>query len=192
MAIKTFSAGEVLTASDTNTYLNNGGLVYVTGGSFSSVASISVNNCFNATYDNYKLLINVTGASVAGAFALRYRVGGVDANTGIYYYAGLISYTNAAATGIPSSAGGATSALVSVQDPTYFPNHPISLEIMQPFLTYRTFWTCQSMYSVNPVPYAFWNNGVLNNTTSYDGFTLFNNGGGTISGKYRVYGYRQA
>ena len=30
MAVKTFSTGEVLTASDTNTYLNNGGLVYIT------------------------------------------------------------------------------------------------------------------------------------------------------------------
>jgi hypothetical protein len=29
MAIKTFTTGEVLTASDTNTYLANSGLVYV-------------------------------------------------------------------------------------------------------------------------------------------------------------------
>ena len=30
MAIKTFTTGEVLTASDTNTYLANAGLVYIT------------------------------------------------------------------------------------------------------------------------------------------------------------------
>ncbi len=29
MAVKTFTTGEVLTAADTNTYLNNGGLVYI-------------------------------------------------------------------------------------------------------------------------------------------------------------------
>jgi hypothetical protein len=30
MAIKTFTSGAVLTSADTNTYLNNGGLVYIT------------------------------------------------------------------------------------------------------------------------------------------------------------------
>jgi len=190
MAVKTFTS-ERITSADINTYLTNSGLVYVTGASFSAASSVSVNNCFTSTYDNYKLMINISATSLAGPLTLRYRTGGVDANGSIYYYAGLISYTNSAATGIPSSAGAQQQTFMSVQDPAYFPAHPITMEIMQPYLALRTFWTSQGMYSVNPVPYAFWMNGVLNNTTSYDGFSIYNNGGGTISGSYRLYGYRQ-
>ena len=189
MAVKTFSS-ERLTSSDVNTYLTNSGLVYVTGASFSGASSVSVNNCFTSTMDNYRLLINITNATVAGSTNIRFRAGGVDTATN-YYYAGLISYTGSAATGIPSSGGALASLYFSVQDPTYFPNHPAAIEIMQPFLAYRTMWSLQAMYSVNPAPYALWMNGVMNNTTSYDGFTIFPNGGGTISGTYRVYGYRQ-
>ena len=39
MAIKTFTTGEVLTASDTNTYLNNGGLVFINQVSYTASTS---------------------------------------------------------------------------------------------------------------------------------------------------------
>ena len=71
MAIKTFTTGEVLTASDTNTYLANSGLVYVTSVTVpTSPASntVSVSNCFTSTYDNYKIIW--TGGVSVGAEAL--------------------------------------------------------------------------------------------------------------------------
>lgn len=172
--------------------MNNSGLVYIAGTSFTDAASLSVNNCFTSTYDNYKLMINISATSLAGPISLRYRVGGVDANGSVYYYAGLLSFTNTALTPIPTSGGAQQQTFMSVQDPTHFPGHPITMEIMQPYLALRTFWTSQGMYSVNPVPYAIWMNGVLNNTTSYDGFSIYNDAGGTISGTYGVYGYRKS
>jgi hypothetical protein len=58
MAIKTFTTGEVLTASDTNTYLANSGLVYVgqttTG---SAVTTITLDNIFTSTYNAYKIVM---------------------------------------------------------------------------------------------------------------------------------------
>jgi hypothetical protein len=57
MAIKTFTTGEVLTAADTNTYLNNGGLVYISTTNIgSAVTTVTVTNCFSATYDNYRII----------------------------------------------------------------------------------------------------------------------------------------
>ena len=53
MAVKTFTTGEVLTASDTNTYLANAGLVYITSTSVGTGGSLTVSNCFSATYNNY-------------------------------------------------------------------------------------------------------------------------------------------
>jgi hypothetical protein len=63
MAIKTFTTGEVLTAADTNTFLNNGGLVYIGETSATGQASIILNNIFSATYDVYRLVIQTVGAN---------------------------------------------------------------------------------------------------------------------------------
>jgi hypothetical protein len=65
MAIKTFTTGEVLTASDTNTYLANSGLVYITQVALTG-ATVQVSDVFSSTYDNYRLVMS--GAScVSGA-----------------------------------------------------------------------------------------------------------------------------
>jgi hypothetical protein len=66
MAVKTFSASEVLTASDTNTYLNNGGLVYISNTTITAGSpTATVSSCFSSTYDRYKIVIS-TSASAAG------------------------------------------------------------------------------------------------------------------------------
>lgn len=69
MAIKTFTSGEVLTASDTNTYLANGGLVSlqeVTIGA--AAASVTVTNAFSSTYNSYRIVITGTSCNAGGAF----------------------------------------------------------------------------------------------------------------------------
>lgn len=58
MAIKTFTAGEVLTASDTNTYLTNSGLVYVTSTSVGTGTTLTISNVFSSTYDNYRIVFS--------------------------------------------------------------------------------------------------------------------------------------
>ena len=67
MAIKTFTTGEVLTASDTNTYLANAGLVYVTSATIgTAVSSVTVSNCFSSTYDAYRIVITGGVGTTAG------------------------------------------------------------------------------------------------------------------------------
>ena len=69
MAIKTFTSGEVLTASDTNTYLANSGLVYVKSQAvIGSPTTITVTNAFSADYDDYRIIYsggtqNINGSS---------------------------------------------------------------------------------------------------------------------------------
>lgn len=69
MAIKTFTTGEVLTASDTNTYLANSGLVVVKQVSFTSAADSGTNfqSIFNSTYDSYKIVCHSITAATNGA-----------------------------------------------------------------------------------------------------------------------------
>lgn len=67
MAIKTFTAGSVLTASDTNTYLANSGLVYVTSVTVGSgVTGVNVSSVFSSTYSNYLISYENIDSSVDG------------------------------------------------------------------------------------------------------------------------------
>ena len=71
MSINTFTAGEVLTAADTNTYLANSGLVYITEAAFSTTA---LDGIFTSTYDNYRIVVNdVYIMGVAGLVQFNYR-----------------------------------------------------------------------------------------------------------------------
>lgn len=64
MAVKTFSAGEQLTASDTNTYLANSGLVYITNKTLTGT-SVVFTSGFSSTYDAYRVV--VTGAKCSSS-----------------------------------------------------------------------------------------------------------------------------
>jgi len=71
MAIKTFTTGEVLTASDTNTYLANSGLVYITEAALSTTA---LDGIFTSTYDNYRIVVNnILTAGSAGLLRFQFR-----------------------------------------------------------------------------------------------------------------------
>jgi hypothetical protein len=98
MAVKTFTAGEVLTAADTNTYLANAGLVYVSSAAVSNVTSFDVTGFTNA-YSMFRVVVVMarhtgTGGSTMSAtlrdattgYSTGYYGGGVDAN-----YLGTIS-----------------------------------------------------------------------------------------------------
>ena len=71
MAVKTFTS-EVLSSSDTNTYLANSGLVYVTSATIgSAVSSVTVSSAFSATYDAYKIVIAGGTSSADASLAIK-------------------------------------------------------------------------------------------------------------------------
>jgi hypothetical protein len=189
MAIKTFTTGEVLTAADTNTYLANSGLTYITQASATSGSTLSVNNCFSSTYSNYRILIDGYQPSTgAQALNLRLRVGGADASGNDYNesFAGL--YTdgtssqdvgtnrNKAGTGMYNSAN-------------TVPFGASAIDIFGPNRAERTYMT------INGILYAgqFGSRVGLaehNLTTAYTGFTLFPTSGDFLNVRVWVYGYR--
>lgn len=85
-----FAAGNILTASDTNTYLTNGGLVYITQANVTAGnAFVTFNNCFSSTYENYRIVFRYTQAS-AGYPAIYFtmRTGTTNFTTNVYNYMG--------------------------------------------------------------------------------------------------------
>ena len=184
MAVKTFTTGEVLTAADTNTYLNNGGLVYITSASFSAVASVSVNSCFTSTYENYLLQVRVYG-SASSNVALRFRIGGVDDTTALYFDRG---YYNNAGTVTALTNSSATSIFLGnyANNASYPGRH--TARVLGPQDAARTVVHTQwedSSTALGGDTHSF-----MGTVTQYDGFTLLP-ASGTITGKYWVYGERQ-
>lgn len=183
MAIKTFTTGEVLTASDTNTYLNNGGLVYVTQQTIgTAVTSVTVSNCFSSTYDNYRIIITggTASANASCAFQLNASTGSTYQMYGYYNdfgTAALIAYSPAAATNWTDAIRVSTVA------------YQATIELNGPNLARATLGWTQTHSTTTVYNFALRDTSTAQST----GFTITPQGGTTITGgTIRVYGYRQA
>lgn len=187
MAIKTFGAGAVLTASDTNTYLANSGLVYVTSVTFSAQSSVSINNCFNSTYTNYRIMLNLNGSS-AGAYAsFRLRASGSDRSSTDYFMAGYYSSWNG---GLNAYNAGGQTSMSSVGSWGGNIASGCSIDIFSPAVsTDRTNWSVRVVDAGAGVVYS--RDTVFAVTEAQDGFTVYPSAG-TMTGTITVYGYRKA
>jgi hypothetical protein len=185
MAIKTFTTGEVLTASDTNTYLANSGLVYVTSVTIGAGAtSVSVPNAFNSTYDMYLIQMRVSSANAQ--FGLTLGLNGITTGygfQGFYMVSGsatLNGYnTNSTTTwdiGPTDTAGGFVNITLC------HPNQALAKSI-----SYQSSASGGTKIGVYGMGYQ-------NSTTTATAFTVntpsgaYTLGGGSVT----VYGYRKA
>ena len=183
MAVKTFGS-EVLTVSDTNTYLANSGLVYVTSATVGTgVSSVTVSSAFNTTYDAYQIIYSGGIASADGPYSL------VLGSTTTGYYGNYI-YANYGNTSVNSVAdnNAARFTFAGGGDPTSSGAHG-NIILNNPFLTKQTYITSSC------VAYSTFNgtyNGRLANSTSYTAFTITPISGTFTGGTITVYGFRKA
>jgi hypothetical protein len=184
MAIKTFTTGEVLTASDTNTFLANAGLDYITQVTVpSSTASLTISNCFSATYDNYRLVFDIDSGpgNVIVSLQLRTATTTQTTNYKSFLWTPLDFFTTGNAVSVVS-----TGSMI----PTYAHTSAItgSFDIISPFLTTPT----NGYGNYCTVTNAGITGAIQTDSTSFVSVVIAP-GGGTISGgKIFVYGYRQA
>ena len=198
MAIKTFSTGEVLTASDTNTFLANSGLVLinptsVTNGTVTSgqgtvrvagtATTVTINGVFSATYEDYLIVskLSFTG----GDATLQLTASGTAATTN-YNYSMLQAYDGAGVTTTRTTAA-ANIVFISNQNGVY---GSCTCDVFQPFLAQPMLFQVNNLrndggYTV-PANYLWFGNN--SNATSYDGFKI--TAGGNMTGTIAVYGRR--
>ncbi len=188
MAIKTFSVGEVLTASDTNTYLANSGLVYITSTTFSAVASVQINSCITTTYDGVRIVYSGVGTTTGNDFLLFRWVDGTTPVTTAAYYHG-VAYVPTGGAWANSWAGSQTSWKVGVTG-NVFTQCIIDVFNGSSSTNKKTF---NSNYFSSADGDALWgiNGGLYNASTQFEGIQLLA-GSGTITGTITVYGYRKA
>lgn len=193
MAVKTFTSGEVLTAADTNTYLNNGGLVYVNSWTVGSgVTSVTLTNAFPSDYNAFRLIwTGGTMTSSSGDSQLALQVGNSGSFLATAYYQTLLYVLRATNT---------TTRAAGVENGTNFAwvgggfTDSAYLDVSL-FNVNRA----QKTHLQGPA-YIAWGdagqgttNGFINNSTAYSDAKIIVTGTGTMSsGKIYSYGYRLA
>ena len=190
MAVKTFTTGEVLTAADTNTYLNNGGLVFVkqvTVGS--AVSSVDVTSCFSSTYTNYRVVLNNVGGLTSGMNMGVRLLSGTTATTTGYY--GILMYASvtvsSAYAGAVDNNASAFSFVGSIGNGNVCTT---AFDVFSPFATQQTnVGPCTFVKTVGATDIGYYTGG-LYDTTSYDGIRFLPNTGTMTGGTITVYGYR--
>ena len=189
-SIVAYSVGDTYTQSQMTSLLDAKSPVSTTGAvllnttTFSAVSSVSINNVFSATYDNYLIDLNVTSISTNGQIGFRIGSSGTPITTSTYYGGGYYSYT-ASTSGVFASAAGTYGYLGGIdagaQSCTTF-------RIMNPYLAQRTGYL--SHHSIlSSTGYAYNYGGSNTNSTSYTDCFIVPTAG-TITGTVRVYGYK--
>lgn len=184
MATKTWTSGEVLTATDLNTYAANPGLVWVAAATLTvTTTPTNITGVFDATkYKNYRVLFNVTARSTTNRVDMRY-IAGTTPTSSSYYQAGI-------------GADWATTATLYYQrsnnDNQFFgltttQQTALILDIFNPNKATDTIHTGQTINRNDGFGYSV--NGVQLSNTVFTGLQLFSNTG-TVTLEYQVFGYR--
>jgi hypothetical protein len=179
---------DIDTAMNTALGTKKAGMVLLNTTSFSAVASQSISDVFSATYDNYRIILDVT-SNVNTALSMRMRVAGSDNSTSNYnvQYASVDNTTLSAgriATGTSWNMNGGQGTARCFY----------GLTLLNPFATQFTgvYMENSLRYDANLLAVGFQALGFAA-TTSFTGFTLFPVGGAspTISGTVSVYGFNK-
>jgi hypothetical protein len=172
----------VLVKQATNTwYIHSlgGGLAFITSTTFSTAATVSINNCFTTAYENYRVVLRLTAASAAMTVDMRLRASGADTSTN-YAGARLQAFT----TTVNSAA--LTSGRIVQADTTT--RAAASADIFGPQAASATVARTHGQYYDLTQSILNDNAWYQSDTTQFDGFSLLTSTG-TMTGTVRVYGY---
>ena len=170
------------------TAVGNSGLVYVTSATIGTgVSSVVLTNCFNSTYENYRLVVNITSNSSSNSsLTLRMRDSGGTDSTSNYFFGFIYAIPS---TGAVSSAGNTSGSYYD-----YAVNclgtsgGGASIDILKPFLAQVTVFTGGSPRG----DLVGSTSGYHNVGSSYVSLSLTSGGGTVTGGTVAVYGYRKA
>ena len=184
MAVKTFITGEKLTTSDTNTYLNNGGLVYISSTTIGSGVSPVFVDGFSATYDAYKII--VSGGTASGTTYLNFRVGAsTGPETGAVYQQSFL-YTTLINT---AAAAGNTGTAMTYAGAADGNGIATMIDLVSPYQAGKTIIQAPAYAQGS---FAGWSNCLVNTNTQYTRFYIYTNAGTMTGGTITLYGYRKA
>jgi hypothetical protein len=149
----------------------------------SAVTSVVVADAFSVDYDNY--LITLNGGSGSTANTLRMILG--STTTGYHSVNTLYVYNNGS-NFVQANNNGASFTTVGAMSSGGL---QMELTLQNPFLSRLTVMRSTTIETLSTGA-VYFTAGVLNDTTSYTGFTITPNSGNITGGTIRVYGYANA
>ena len=159
---------------------------------FSGVSSLSLNDVFSTTYNNYRIVWESTVSGADPTVYFRYRVSGSDNTSSSYAYTGTRITSTSYGTGTNDGGGSAHQLFNTHQSDGSFPYMAQSagVDIINPFATKisQILSVAQSSFRGNAIG-IHGSSGLFLNTTSFTGFTVYSSAG-TMSGTLSVYGYK--
>ena len=164
------------------------GLDLIVTQSFSAVSSVSLDNCFSGDYDNYRVLFDLA-VSVDADLNYRFRASASDdTNTTYRNQASMLATGTWASL---QSTGTATFFFIGSGDLPTYPRIHGDLMVGTPHdsLVSRLYGMTHGARSGTSTSSPVVTGGHFENTTSFDGFTLYPSAG-TITGTVSVYGYK--
>jgi hypothetical protein len=178
-------------ASASTTYATkvSTGLNLINNTSFTAQSTVSINDVFSATYDDYKVIFHLDStSSTSHEPVFRLRVGGADLSSSSYNGSAIFTSTTNVAAGSYSTTrtNWAFGDGAIAQGVTFF------MELGNPFRTtgkHTAWWYNWGIAGGNDAMKLFL--GQVAAGTSYTGFSIVNIGTGTITGSVSVYGYNK-
>lgn len=165
---------------------NSGGTATRTNGqvTFSGVSSVSLNGVFTSTYDNYRIMLYITGSTTA-VIQSRLRASGTDASGANYTFQELKAESTTVSGARSTSQTFAQLGYAGTAEPNVF-----AVDVFRPQLAAVTGMRSTAVYGY--LGATIWDFAASHSlTTAYDGISIIPNTG-TISGTIRVYGYKNS
>jgi hypothetical protein len=156
---------------------------------FSGASSVSINDCFNSTYDNYKVILKLSATTADSTVYLKMRASNTDSS--VNYYWGLYGIISAA-TVVSNGAANVTTGWFIIDADTGSSAKPTFAEmtLFNPKVAEPTSMTFQNVSSTTGgSPVGLNGYGLHTPSISYDGLTFVPTAG-NISGTISVYGYK--
>ncbi len=154
---------------------------------FSSASSVSLNNCFTTTYDNYRIMLDYIPTQSNGLVS-RYRNNGIDESSASYGNAVFFYRSNNTSGGEAANTGLTYSYLINQSANGYT---ALSIDVINPKKASYSLMHLLGTIGVSSTDVkSFFGIAQLANTNTYDGITFYPLSG-TITGTLRVYGYNQ-
>ena len=182
MADQTFTAVQILTATQMTTLQTNSGLIFITAQTIgTTVSTVAVASCFSSSFDAYKVIVTggIASTTLEGFNVI------LTGSTASYYNSAIYaSYGGASAAAVGANNGAAWNYLGLGNANTL----ALNMDLMNPFLAKPT--TMQS--AITRTDIAGSNMGIHNVSTSYTGLTIAPMSGTITGGTVRVYGYRNS
>ena len=162
------------------------GLIQISTTTFSSVASVSLDNVFSATYNSYRVFFNFTNTAAA-TLRMRFRTSGSDNSTSSYSTQTLRASATSVTASRPQFNGDIADLLGNEGVPAIGVKDYFLMNIEFPFATNRT--NFHSVY-IQDGNFMLQTGGGFTGTTSFDGFSIIP-ASGSITGSITVQGYKE-